>query len=185
MRSIIVALCVFAAACSGQGLDSPASPTAMNPAAGLKAQGGTELPFSGSFTSTGSSVANCPPTCPPTTHQVTADHKGTATYLGQFTSTSLDVVDMATTASTGTFTFTAANGDQLVATTAGAQSEFIPPNIAKPRLVARLVADIVSGTGRFAGATGTFTIELVLVIDFATATHTGTGSFEGRINLHR
>jgi hypothetical protein len=181
MRSIIVALCVFAAACSGQGLDSPTSPTAMNPPAGLKAQGGTELPFSGSFTSTGSSVTNCPPTCPPTTHQVTADHEGTATYLGHFTSTSLDVVDMATTASTGTFTFTAANGDQLVATTVGAQSEFIPPNIAKPRLV----ADIVSGTGRFAGATGTFTIELVLVIDFATATHTGTGSFEGRINLHR
>jgi hypothetical protein len=180
MRSIIVALCVFAAACGGQVLDSPTSPTALTPPAELMAQGGTELPFGGSFTSTGSSVSNCPPTCPPTTHQVTANHEGTATHLGHFTSTSLDVVDIATTASTGTFTFTAANGDQLVATTNGVQSEFIPPNIAKPRLV----ADIVSGTGRFAGATGTFTIDLVLVIDFATATHTGTGSFEGRINLH-
>jgi hypothetical protein len=43
----------------------------------------------------------------------------------------------------------------------------------------------VGGTGRFADATGTFTLRLVSTIDFASATASVTGSFEGQINLHK
>jgi hypothetical protein len=40
-------------------------------------------------------------------------------------------------------------------------------------------ATILGGTGRFVGATGTFTIWITDTIDFATNSATGTGSFEG------
>ena len=188
MRTIILSVCVFTAACSGQALDSPTSPTnqTLAPArtqtpggtAQTQAQNGTELPFRGSFTSTTSAVTDCPPTCPPTTLRITGNEEGTATHLGRFTATSVDTVDMATNTATGTFNFTAADGDQLFATTVGVENELIPPNVSH----VTLSAEIVGGTGRFAGATGTFTIRLIQTIDFATATSTGTGSFDGHIN---
>ena len=86
---------------------------------------------------------------------------------------------MATAQSTGTFTFTAANGDQLITTTTGREDAFVPPNVSH----VTLVATIVGGTGRFAEATGTFTVRWVGIIDFATGTSTETGSFEGHIDL--
>ena len=43
--------------------------------------------------------------------------EGTATNLGRFTAVQTERVDLATSAATGTYTFTAADGDQLVATT--------------------------------------------------------------------
>ena len=46
-------------------------------------------------------------------------------------------------------------------------------------------ATIENGTGRFAGATGTFTMVTADTIDFAAGgTATGYGSFEGRIHLN-
>jgi hypothetical protein len=93
----------------------------------------------------------------------------------------VDVVDLAAATSTGTFNFTAANGDQLFTTTTGGEEEFIPPNTS----VVALVATIVGGTGQFAGATGTFTIRERLIIDFASGTSSGSGSLEGQISLNR
>ena len=56
----------------------------------------------------------------------------------------------------------------------------MPPNTARDRK-----RTIENGTGRFAGATGTFTMVTVDTIDFANGgTATGYGSFEGRINLN-
>jgi hypothetical protein len=147
----------------------------------MPAEGGTELPFRGSFTLATSGEVNCPPTCPPTTLTITGNQEGTATHLGRFTATSVNTVDLATTMSTGTFTFTAANGDQLFTTTAGQETAFIPPNISH----VTFNAEIVGGTGRFAGATGTFIIRTIGAIDFAAATSTGTGTFEGHINLNK
>ena len=44
---------------------------------------------------------------------------------------------------------------------------------------------IVSGTGRFAGATGSFSYRFTQAIDFASGTSTGSGSFEGSLDLNR
>jgi hypothetical protein len=61
------------------------------------------------------------------------------------------------------------------------QGVFIPPNTAR----ITEVATIKNGTGRFAGATGTFTMVRFDKIDFATGKATGTGTFEGEINLNK
>ena len=147
MRLIVLGVCLFAAACSGQALNSPTSPTnaSLGPAQ-TAARGGTALPFRGSFTT----VIDVPP---PSAH---ATVEGTATHLGRFTGTVTAEVNPDTTG-TGTFTFTAANGDQLSGTFVG-EGVFMPPNTAT-----RLpnVATIENGTGRFAGATGTFTMVTV------------------------
>jgi hypothetical protein len=81
---------------------------------------------------------------------------------------------------TGKFTFIAANGDQLSGTFVG-EGVFMPPNTA----TRNEIATIENGTGRFAGATGTFTMVTVDTIDFATGKATGTGTFEGEINLNK
>jgi hypothetical protein len=169
MRPILIGLCVFAAACSSERLSSPTSPTS----AGLglaqtQAKGGTELPFHGSYTS----VIEVPPP------SAVGTVEGTATHLGRFTGT-LTAEVKADNTSTGTFTFTAANGDQLSGTFVG-EGVFMPPNTA----TLTEIATIENGTGRFAGATGTFTMVTVDTIDFATGKATGYGSFEGRINLN-
>jgi hypothetical protein len=180
MRPIIVGVCVVAAACSGQVSDSPTAPTSATRAAEESpARSGAELPFSGSFTMESKGVLNCPPTCPPTKLVATVSEEGTASHLGHFSATSVDNVDLATTTSTGTITFIAANGDRLFAETAGGEDRFTPPNVSHVTLTAR----IVGGTGRFAGSTGTFTFEFEQVIDYAAATSSGSGSFEGTITL--
>jgi len=171
MRPIALGFCVFAAACSGQALNSPLSPT--NASVGLaqtEARGGTALPFRGSFTT----VTDVPP---PSAH---ATVEGAATHLGQFTGTL--AAEVTSNTSTGTFSFTAANGDQLFGTFVGIEGVFIPPNTAR----IKEVATIENGTGRFAGATGTFTMVRFDTIDFATGQGTGTGTFEeGQINLNK
>jgi hypothetical protein len=43
----------------------------------------------------------------------------------------------------------------------------------------------VSGTGRFAGATGTFTMRKIVYVDVARGTSTGSGTMEGEIVLSR
>ena len=170
MRVIVLGVCVFAAACSGQRLNSLTSPTStgLEPAQ-TQARGGTELPFGGSFTG----VTGCSgPLCHATV-------EGTATQLGRFTGMLAAQVNP-DASSTGTFTFTAANGDQLSGTFVG-QGVSIPPNSAR----ITEVATIGNGTGRFAGATGTFTTVSLHNIDFATGTATATGTFEGQINLNK
>jgi hypothetical protein len=190
MRPIVLSLCVFAIGCSGQGLHSPTSPTSTTTAllgserpdgaAQTQAWNGSALPFQGSFTGQTSGTVNCPPTCPPTTLTVRGTEEGTASHLGRFTAAVEEVVNIATAMSTGTIEFTAANGDRLLATTVGGEVGFTPPNISH----IEETATITGGTGRFTGASGTFTIRFTQTIDFATGTATLTGSFEGSINLN-
>lgn len=172
MRWAIVGLCVMAAACSGQDL----SLTSPSTTAGLQAEAGTELPFRGSFTQHSSAVFQ-----PPITLVITGTETGTATHLGQFTAASVNRVNTTNNTATGTLNFTAANGDRLLTTTTGAETEFVPPNVSK----VTLNATIIGGTGRFAGATGSFVIHTTDAIDFVTNTAAGTGSFEGTISLNR
>ena len=188
MRPIVLSICVFAAACGGQGVDLATSPTSATAALAQYDARGTvqtqaqhgSAPFKGSFTGESRGVVNCPPTCPPTALTVSGTDEGTATHLGRFAAAFVDVVDLATQTSTGTIEFTAANGDRLFATTAGGQDAFTPPNISH----VTLVATIIGGTGRFAGATGLFTIEFAQTIDLANGTASSSGSFVGHINLN-
>ena len=98
---------------------------------------------------------------------------GNATELGRFTAIFNEQVDLSTGIGTGTFTFLAANGDTLSASFTGHSTPTPDPNV----FTLEEVETITSGTGRFAGATGTFTLERVLNLTSGVS----TGSFSGTI----
>jgi len=175
MRLIVIGVCMFAAACSGQGFDSASSPSARPGVTATQSDSTRPLPFEGSFTLASTGVVAFP------TLTVTGTLQGVATQLGNFTASTLEIVNMPTSTGTGTYIFTAANGDQLTATVAGGEVNFTPPNLS----TVALAATIVGGTGRFAGATGTFNIGYTGAIDFASGSSLGKGSFEGSINLKK
>ena len=157
MRTTVVVLCVLAAACS-RGLDSPVAPSsamATSGASQTQTQQASSVPFRGQYTQEGQATFD-----PPDTLVITANLTGTATHLGQFTATS-----EGRGPGTGTITFTAANGDQLFSKPVGLENEFIPPNVSK----VVMTVSIVGGTGRFSGATGSFTLYLTETIDFASS----------------
>ena len=181
MRTVVLSVCMLAAACGAPSSNSPTSPLGSGIApAGTQAQGGAQLPFSASFTRSSSGAVNCPPTCPPTILRITGQQEGTATLLGRFTAESLSVVDLTNGGATITWDFTAANGDRLFTTAVGLE-EAGPPNDHR----VTLGGTVVGGTGRFAAATGTFTIRIVETIDLVTNTATGSGTIEGHINLNK
>jgi hypothetical protein len=102
---------------------------------------------------------------------VEGEATGNATYLGRFTVEFPHTVNFATAIGVGTYTFTAANGDTLTAMFTGQ---------AQLGTVTSIVEDatITGGTGRFAGATGSFTARRL----FDPATGTTTGSLDGTIS---
>ena len=174
MRPLILAASMLAAACSDHGSGSPTSPTSAVLLPAQTQQSATQLPLHGAFTAADRSTVT------PPTLQLQGTGEGNATHLGRFTLTTAEVVSLVTATGTGTFNLTAANGDQLFATTAGGEDQFTPPNVSH----VTLVATIVGGTGRFASATGTFTMERTGIIDFVAGTSTSIGSFDGYINLN-
>ena len=186
MKRVCLFVCLLAAGCNGGGVDTPTSPTAAAPSAASPPAStalahGQALPLKGSFSIATQASFNCPPTCPPTIMSVTATQEGTATHLGRFTAVQTERVDLATSAATGTYTFTAADGDQLVATTVSQGEPTSVENVAN----INGTGTISGGTGRFAGATGSFAYRFTMTIDFASGTSTGSGSFEGSLNLNR
>lgn len=81
----------------------------------------------------------------------------------------------------GTYTFTAANGDRLVATHNGFSS-LVAPGVVL--ITEHAVIDPNRSTGRFAGAEGTFTVERLA--DAATGVGgMTTGTFEGTLSVPR
>ena len=139
-------------------------------AAGVVAAAGHDLPFKGSLDGTYTLAFPSPQTL-----LVSGTGTGHGTHLGAFTFTYDEVVDLTTGAGTGTYVFTAANGDTLTAEWIGAGFPTSDPNVL--RIVEN--ATISSGTGRFVEAGGTFTVERFF--DFTTGA--GPGSFEGNIHL--
>ena len=103
--------------------------------------------------------------------------KGNATHLGRFTwalDVEINISDPALSTATGTGVLTAANEDSLITQfTAFATNTEIPDVIFITE-----VHTITGGTGRFAGATGTFTREALsnLALGFS------FGSFDGFIS---
>jgi hypothetical protein len=124
-------------------------------------------PFKGRFEGTQAVTPLTPPLA-----SVEVSASGNATELGRFTIELPHTVNFATRTAQGTATLVAANGDMLIADFTG-QAEVGP--------IVSIVehATITAGTGRFAGATGSFTIERV----FDPAAGTTSGSFQGIISI--
>ena len=101
---------------------------------------------------------------------------GEATQLGRFTYDFQATVNFVPPPPTGvgTLTLTAANGDTLVAGVIGSSTPVIPGVL----VLVTEEAIIVDGTGRFAGASGEFTIVRLVYQE----TRFTIGSFEGTIS---
>jgi hypothetical protein len=170
--SLAVSTLAAALLCAGcSQSDSPTGPSSL-PAAGAggaaTASQATHLvPFKGSLAGTQSVTPLTPPF-----GRVNGSGTGTATHLGQFTAAWPHTVNFATRVGEGTYTFTAANGDTLTADFTG-QAQGTSPHIT---IVEN--ATVTGGTGRFAGATGTFTVQRT----FNQATGVTEGSFDGAIS---
>jgi hypothetical protein len=105
---------------------------------------------------------------------VDIDATGTATQLGRFTLEVPHVVDPVARTAVGTYEFTAANGDTLIAEFTGQATPTAIPGV----LSVVETATITGGTGRFAGATGSFVAERL----FDSTAGVTTGSFTGTIS---
>jgi hypothetical protein len=120
------------------------------------------------------------PDDPPSPYaSVHLDAGGVATHVGRFTLDAPHRVDLSTVpaAGKGTFALIAANGDRLTGQLEGLGTPIELPNVFS--IVETYT--LVGGTGRFAGATGSFTCERIVNL----ATLVTTGSFEGTISTPR
>jgi hypothetical protein len=109
----------------------------------------------------------------PPLESVQIEATGNATQLGSFTLEIPHLVNLALGTAEGSFVFTAANGDTLTADFAG-EATLIAPGV----VAIHETAVITGGTGRFAGATGSFTADRT----FYPAAGETVGSFEGTIS---
>ena len=107
--------------------------------------------------------------------QVDVEAAGKATNLGRFTLDVPHVVNAANGTAIGTYEFTAANGDKVYATFTGVATPTATPGV----LSIEETATITGGTGRFAGATGNFTVTRLV----SNATGVSKGSIDGTIVL--
>jgi hypothetical protein len=105
---------------------------------------------------------------------VNIDGSGKATRLGRFTVKIPHVVNRANSTAVGSYEFTAADGDTLTADFTGQAMPTATPGV----LAIVETATITGGTGRFARATGSFTVYRL----FDTAAGETTGYFEGAIS---
>ena len=128
-----------------------------------------QVPFKGSLEGV---VTHIP--VDPQTDYVVVDATGTATHLGQFAVTVPHFVNNTTRTATGLYQFTAANGDTLTAQFTGQASPTATPGV----IYIVETATITGGTGRFAGATGSFVVERL----FDRIAGTTVGSFGGTIS---
>jgi hypothetical protein len=138
---------------------------------------GEPLPFRGSLEGT---LVSRTPIVPPVVFDV-FEITGQATHLGQYALVIEAVVDFGTRPPTaeGTMTFLAANGDMVAAHFTGSSS-LVEPGLVL--ITEHAIVDPDSSTGRFAGATGAFTVKRLA--DAATGVNGVTaGFFEGAISL--
>ena len=177
MRPMVLSMCLMAAACSGQSVPSAMTPTSPSALTGPPwlATAGTDLPFSGSVS--GTTAARFPA---PGTLEITLEGGGTASHLGRFLVTGVDTGTFPEPVATGNWVLTAANRDRLFATT---ESRGEPVDQRTDRVTT--TAMISGGTGRFADATGSFTVTFISLRDEGTPTGRFSGSFEGRLDLNR
>jgi hypothetical protein len=136
--------------------------------AGL-AEAGNQVPFKGRLEGDVAVTPLAPPFL-----QVDVEATGNATQMGKFTLDIPHVVNPATRTALGSYEITAANGDKVYADFNGTATPTAIPGV----LYIEETATITGGTGRFAGATGSFTSERW----YDTIAGTTSGSFEGTIS---
>lgn len=126
-----------------------------------------QVPFKGTLEGTVTITPLDPPFA-----SVLIEGTGNATHLGRYSVEFIATVNQTTRQGVGPgrLVFTAANGDTLTAEGMG-QATLVAPGV----LSITETASITGGTGRFAGATGSFVIERT----FFVAAGLTTGSFEG------
>jgi len=135
------------------------------------------LPFKGTLD--GSHISRTPLNPPIVADRFEAE--GLATRLGRFQLVIEATVDFGSRPVTGagTYTFTAADGDRLVASHTGFSSLVAPGLVL---ITEHATIDPARSTGRFAGAEGTFTVERLA--DAATGVGGVTvGTVEGTISV--
>ena len=149
MRYLVIGFCVFAAACAGAPPTAPTSSATTSYASQIgggtattEARGGSELPFKGTYEGLETVLTV------PSHHHL--DATGNATHLGLFTVTADWTIGPA--GGSGTSTWTAANGDEF-STSFTRHGNVVPPTITFAE-----THTITSRPGRFANASGTFTI---------------------------
>jgi hypothetical protein len=130
---------------------------------------GEQVPFKGRLQG---DVTHTPA---PPFDSVLVEAMGNASHLGRFELSIPHLVNLATRTATGTYEFTAANGDKLFGDFTGQSTPTDVPNV----IAIVETVTITGGTGRFAGATGSFTAERL----FDRAALTTVGSFNGTIGL--
>ena len=130
---------------------------------------GEQVPFRGGLEGN----VKITPLVPPFV-SVLIEAAGNVNHLGHFTVDIPHVVNRSNSTAVGTYEFTAANGDTLTAHFIGQSMPTDMPGV----LHIEEVAIITGGTGRFAGATGSFTVERW----FDTVAGATVGSIEGTIS---
>jgi hypothetical protein len=168
MRYVIIGFCVFAAACGASPTAPSASvttPSVSQINGGMRtpqARSGSELPFTGTYQGV-ESVATVP-------SQHHLDAAGNATHLGRFAVTAYWTVTPAGAIDTAS-TWRAANGDEL-------HTSFTR---SRAMLTFTEVHTIVGGTGRFANASGVFTVVQIRALSALPSDNSAT--IDGTINL--
>jgi hypothetical protein len=130
-----------------------------------------QVPFKGSLQ--GQEIDTPEGGPPPTTLNADGNTTGIATLVGQFSFRYQLTVNLANGTATGSAQLIAANGDSIFTTIVGASAPSGTPGV----LSITEINTVTGGTGRFAGATGSFTT-LRLVNG---ATGLTSGSFNGMI----
>jgi hypothetical protein len=134
---------------------------------------GEPVPFKGDLEGD-VTVTPLPPPAPPFMVAVDVEATGNATQLGLFSLDIPHIVNRMDRTAVGKYVFTAANGDMLFADFTGKATPTAIPGV----LYIEETAIITGGTGRFDGATGSFTTERW----FDTIAGTTVGSFDGTIS---
>jgi hypothetical protein len=133
------------------------------------AMAGKQVPFMGSLDGVVTHTA-----IDPLHDQVDVEATGNATHLGQFMLDIPHIVNHANGTAIGSYEFTAANGDLVFGDFTGQATPTATPGV----LYIEETVTITGGTGRFAGASGSFLCERL----FDRIAGTTSGSFEGTIS---
>lgn len=133
------------------------------------ATAGNQVPFMGRLDGV---VTHTP--LDPQHDQVDVEATGNATQLGLFMLDIPHIVNHTNGTAIGSYEFTAANGDTVFADFTGQATPTSTPGV----LYIVETATITGGTGRFAGASGSFICERL----FDRIAGTTSGSFEGTIS---
>ena len=144
-----------------------AAPVATATTAGAAA--GNQVPFAGAFRGVETNTSFAFPIV-----TVRGEWTGVATHLDRFTVENPHVVNLLSMSGSGSFQFTAANGDSLTADEVGQAYTTTNPDVL--RIVEH--ANITGGTGRFAGAIGSFNVQRL----FNRVTFGTIGFFSGTIS---